>query len=217
MFTAFIFDMDGVIIDSEPLHFKVDKYVMNTLGFDISTAELEQYVGMTNPEMWTRLKEKYAIGASVEEIINLQVQTKLTLLKESDEQPIEGIVALLELLKQKNKRIGLASSSPRSFIEAVLDKFNVKSYFHSIISGEEVEHGKPAPDIYLKSAEMLETQAGACIVLEDSRNGIKAAKAAGMKCIGYINENSGHQDLSQADCIVENIKEINIELLESLL
>ncbi|NEW06760.1 HAD family phosphatase [Paenibacillus sp. SYP-B3998] len=216
MYTAFIFDMDGVIIDSEPLHFEVDLDVMKNLGLLISKEELEDYVGMTNPEMWSRLKDKYAFNPSVAEIIDVQLAKKLSHLNESNERPIEGIMALIQLLKLTNKKIGLASSSPRTFIEAVLTKFNILTFFDCILSGEEVSRGKPAPDIYVKIAEMLETGVGSCIVLEDSRNGIAAAKAAGMKCIGFKNLNSGLQDLSKADYVVERITEINSELLESL-
>jgi HAD superfamily hydrolase (TIGR01509 family) len=216
MYKAFIFDMDGVIIDSEPLHFRVDQSVMQTLGIEISQHELEDYVGMTNPEMWSKLIEKYALTSSVEEIINIQVESKLSQLSESNEQPIEGIVELINLLKINKKKIGLASSSPRIFIEAVLTKFNILSYFDCIISGEEVPNGKPAPDIYIRMAELLETEVGDCLVLEDSRNGILAAKTAEMSCIGYINLNSGRQDLTKADYIVNDINEIDNEFLASL-
>ncbi|WNR43663.1 HAD family hydrolase [Paenibacillus roseipurpureus] len=216
MFSTFIFDMDGVIIDSEPLHFKVDEYVMNTFGIDITQKELEEFVGMTNPEMWSKLIAKYSLSQTVEEIINLQLNTKLELLKQSNEQPIEGVKELIVTLKQNQIRIGLASSSPRIFIEAVLKKFDIRHNFSDIISGEEVLKGKPAPDIYLRIAKLFGVRVEECIVLEDSKNGIVAAKAAGMKCIGYKNLNSGNQDLSAADYIVNRIKEINYGTLKSL-
>ncbi|MBU7319676.1 HAD family phosphatase [Paenibacillus sp. SM 69] len=216
MFTAFIFDMDGVIIDSEPLHFKVDMEVMGGLGVPITKEELEGYVGMTNPEMWTRIRLKYGLTPSVEDIIELQLKRKLAYLEASDDRPIEGITELLHSL-HGTKRIGLASSSPRVFIEAVLNKFDLLSYFDFVISGEEVDHGKPAPDIYLKAAEMLGASPDQCIVLEDARHGVAAAKAAGMTCIGFQNANSGEQDLSKADWIVGSIRQIRLEELERLI
>lgn len=213
MFNTFIFDMDGVIIDSEPLHFEVDQYVMNKLGVRISKQELEEYVGMTNPEMWADLVQKYNLIESIEDIISLQLQTKMAMLDKSQEKPIEGVIELITLLNQSNISIGLASSSPRVFIEAVLNKFGIQEFFQSIISGEEVAKGKPAPDIYLKTAEILQAKVEDCIVLEDSRNGVLAAKAAGMKVIGFVNMNSGIQDLSKADLVVSTITNINMEIL----
>ncbi|MVO99532.1 HAD family hydrolase [Paenibacillus lutrae] len=216
MFKAFIFDMDGVIIDSEPLHFRVDEQVITSFGVAVTKEQLEEFVGMTNPAMWALLKERYSMTPTIEEMIAIQLEMKLAYLLHSDEHPIAGIRELIEDLHSKGMKIGLASSSPRSFIEAVLSKFNLTSYFDCMISGEEVEHGKPAPDIYIKAAELLETDARECIVLEDSKHGLTAAHAAGMTCIGFRNLNSGNQDLSQADHIVNAISEIDDSLLNRL-
>ncbi|MFK9092189.1 HAD family hydrolase [Bacillus salipaludis] len=205
-----IFDMDGVIIDSEPLHFQVDQLVMRKLGVFISHEELEQFVGMTNPEMWAQLKWKYNLSEDVDKIIDFQLSTKIKLLEESHIEPIEGVVDLIRQLKINKIKIGLASSSPRRFIETVLNKFHIIHYFDCIVSGEEVPKGKPAPDIYRKAAELVGVNESECTVIEDSRNGVLSAKAACMKCIGFRNPNSGNQDLSGADMIVEVMKEIHI-------
>ncbi|QJD82640.1 HAD family hydrolase [Cohnella herbarum] len=214
MFKAFIFDMDGVIIDSEPIHFEVDILTMRHYRTEISKEQLERFVGMTNPEMWTILIEEYKLSQSVAEIIDYQLSTKIKILKESPIAPIDGIVDLLRELKQLNVPIGLASSSPRLFIAEVLSKFQIEHYFSSIVSGEEVENGKPAPDVFLEAAKLLGVSPSDCVVIEDSRNGIRAAKAAGMKCIGYVNENSGNQDLTAADRVVTSIRDINLDQLE---
>jgi HAD superfamily hydrolase (TIGR01509 family) len=207
---AFLFDMDGVIIDSEPLHFDVDIRVMAHLGAVITQADLEPYVGMTNPAMWKAIREQYGFTHSVEEIIAYQLKDKLQELEKLETVPIEGIRELLEELKSQGIAIGLASSSPRVFIEAVLGKFGISDYFGCIISGEEVPQGKPAPDVYLEAAAALGVQPADCVVLEDSRNGVRAAKAAGMRAIGFRNPNSGNQDLSEADMAVDKISEIKI-------
>ncbi|EKQ57003.1 MULTISPECIES: HAD family phosphatase [unclassified Clostridium] len=207
---AVIFDMDGVIIDSEPIHFEVDMQTLKDLGCNISFEELEKYVGTTNEYMITDLKRKYNINQSVDEIIQYKVEMTKKKVIESDLKPIEGIYELLLHLKRNNIPIAIASSSPRSFIEVVISKFEIKDYFNYIISGEEVLNGKPAPDIYFKAAKKLKVSPENCIVIEDSRNGVLAAKAAGMKCIGFKNVNSGNQDLSKADIIVKSISEILI-------
>ncbi|WP_100406994.1 HAD family hydrolase [Bacillus solitudinis] len=208
---AFIFDMDGVIIDSEPLHFKVDLETLEFFGVTLTKDELEKYVGMTNPEMWGRIKQKFKVDQSIDEIIDFQLSKKLAILDEVTIEPINGIRDLIEEIQTLNIPIGLASSSPREFIEKVLSKFNLTHYFSCIISGEEVEKGKPDPAVYLETARLLGVEPQSCYVLEDSRNGVIAAKAAGMSCIGYQNLNSGNQDLSVADQIVKSVKEITIK------
>lgn len=207
---AFIFDMDGVIIDSEPIHFEIDVETMKYFGVTIAPHELDRFVGMTNPEMWSILKQEYSIPQSVSEITEYQLKSKIELIRSTDLAPIEGIQELIFDLKKNNILIGLASSSPRAFINEVLRKYNFFEYFDSIISGEEVTKGKPAPDIYLEVSNQLNSKPNECWVLEDSKNGVQAAKAAGMKCIGFINENSGNQDLSRADIIVNNIRDIKV-------
>ncbi|CAH8770412.1 HAD family hydrolase [Paenibacillus dendritiformis] len=207
---AFIFDMDGVIIDSEPIHFEIDVETMNYFGVTIAPHELERFVGMTNPEMWSILKEEYSLPQSVSEIIEYQLKSKIEWIRSTDLAPIEGIQELIFDLKKNNILIGLASSSPIAFINEVLRKYNFFEYFDSIISGEEVTKGKPAPDIYLEVSNQLNIKPNECWVLEDSKNGVQAAKAAGMKCIGFINQNSGNQDLSRADIIVNNIRDIKV-------
>lgn len=205
---AVIFDMDGVIIDSEPIHFEVDMQTMKDLGCNISAKELEKYVGTTNEYMFADIKKNYNISKSIEEIINYKVEKTKQKIIQSDLEPIEGIKELLSELKNKNIPTAIASSSPRRFIDVVVSKFKLQDYFKFIVSGEEVANGKPAPDVYIETAKKLGILPRDCTVIEDSKNGVLAAKAAGMRCIGFQNVNSGNQDLSMADNIVKSILEI---------
>jgi HAD superfamily hydrolase (TIGR01509 family) len=184
---------------------------MDYFGFSISSKELEKYVGMTNPEMWLLIKSEYNLIQSVDEIINYQLENKINILRGLDISPIEGIKELLVQLKNHAIPVGIASSSPKIFIEEVLKKFDLVDYFMCIVSGEEVPRGKPAPDVYIEAAKQLGINVEKCVVIEDSRNGVISAKNARMKCIGYKNINSGNQNLSQADIIVNSIKDINIQ------
>lgn len=214
---AVIFDMDGVIIDSEPIHFEVDKQTFKDLGYNVSVEELGKYVGTTNEYMLTEIKKKYNINKSIEEIISYKVEMTKRKVMESNLEPIEGIKELLSELKNKDIPTAIASSSPRDFIDVVVSKFKLKNYFKFIVSGEEVKRGKPAPDIYFETAKKLGINPRDCIVIEDSENGVLAAKTAGMKCIGFQNVNSGNQDLSKADIIVNSIKDVNTKNTEILL
>ncbi|MBY7025308.1 MULTISPECIES: HAD family hydrolase [Clostridium] len=207
---AFIFDMDGVIIDSEPIHRQVHGEIMNTLGINISKGELALYAGATNEYIFTKLKERYGIKKSVSELMDYKSKLIINKVKEESLEPINGIRELLNALRKNNIKIAIGSSSPRSLIEAVIDKFNLHSAFDCIVSGEEVERSKPYPDVYIEVSKKLDINPEKCIVVEDSHNGVQAAKSAGMKCIGFNNVNSGNQDLSKADVRVDTIRKIDI-------
>lgn len=208
MINAVIFDMDGVIVDSEPLHFKAEKITMEYYGNEISGEELSNYVGVANPEMWAELKKKYMLTATLDEILEKQFSFKRNLFRSNKLKPIDGISELLQKLRSRGIRIALASSSSRELIELLLDKLGIKASFEVIVSGEEVKHSKPAPDIFLKAAGKLGIEPAYCLVIEDAKHGIKAAKLAGMYCIGFCNPNSGNQDLSLADAVVRSIYEV---------
>ena len=216
MLKAVIFDMDGVIVDSEPAHEEVCKRRFKELNINVTDEEYSTFVGVSNKDMWTRLKENYGLKETVEELISIHLKAIMDDFRERDEKPIPGVERLLENLKAEGIKIALASSSPMENIELVLEKFGIGDYFESVISGENLERGKPAPDIFLKSAEKLGVNPENCVVIEDSHNGVKAAKAAGMKCVGFKNINSGNQDLSMADIIVYSMEDVNIEHLKGL-
>lgn len=205
---AVIFDMDGVIIDSQSIHFEVDMQTLKELGCSISVEELEKYAGATNEYVFTDIKKNYNIDKSVEEIIKYKVEMVKKRIIQSDLEPMEGIKEILIELKNKNIPAAIASSSPKDLISVVISKFKLENYFKYIVSGEDVKNGKPSPEIYIKTAKKLEISPEYCTVIEDSRNGVLAAKAAGMNCIGFRNINSGNQDLSKADIVVKSLLEI---------
>lgn len=211
MIKAVIFDMDGVIIDSEPYHLESDKMLMKDYNKEISDDELYNYVGVSSLDMWTELRDKYKLTATIEELLEKLIHYKKCIFCNRKLEPIDGIIELLTDLKNRGISIGLASSSKTEFIEIILNNLDIKKYFQVVISGEDVLKGKPAPDIFLKAAELLKVESANCIVIEDSGHGVKAAKSAGMGCIGFINPNSGKQDLSMSDAIVYSINEIDFE------
>ena len=218
MVKAVLFDMDGVIIDSEPIHYRLSKLYYSELGLDIADEEYYTFVGVGDVEIFTRLKSKYGLKEDLNDLVNTYQQRYLDhLRKQKDAKPISGVDQLIRDLHQKKYLLALGSSAVRENIEAVLESFELREYFNAIASACEVEQSKPFPDIYLLAAEKLAVNPSDCVVIEDSCNGIKAAKLAGMKCIAYHNPNSGDQDLSQADFVITTFEDLDFEgLVRSL-
>jgi HAD superfamily hydrolase (TIGR01509 family) len=205
---AFIFDLDGVIINSEPIHDLVDIDVATAFEIQLDHQRLQKYVGMRSREVWESIIKEDQLILTSDELLAVADVKKEKYIAENELQPINGIKELLIELKEKDYRIALASSSPKRFIEAVLNKFEIHSYFEYKVSGDEVKLGKPDPEIYLLAAQRLNVDPKNCIVLEDSKNGVAAGNDAGMKTIGFANPGSGNQDLSKANHIVHSIDEV---------
>jgi beta-phosphoglucomutase family hydrolase len=200
MTKGFIFDMDGVIIDSEPLYLENVKQILADLDTPITHKELFTYVGISSHEMWQIIKQRHSLPQDVDWLVNREQHQVVETFQQVDNlTPMTGIRQLIKFLQQNNFNLGLASSSPRRIIELILHKLQLFDYFNVTVSGEEVKHGKPHPEIFLTCAARLGLKPEQCIVLEDSSPGIAGAKSAKMTTIGFANPNSGNQDLSQAD------------------
>jgi len=209
---AVIFDMDGVLIDSEPLYTEMNKELFAELGINMDPSEYHQFVGMSSPLMWTMIRDNYSLQPSVADLMNME-KARIHKLLSSDRisSPIGGVENLLDALKDIGIIMSVASSSARKNVETVLKKLDLEKYFAGIVCGEDIENGKPAPDIFLKASELMSTQPVNCVVIEDSYNGLCGAKAAGMRCIGYAGDPSSKQDLTGADLIVKSFHKVDID------
>lgn len=208
---AFIFDMDGVLIDSQPIHYDADIAMMAHFGVQVTREQVEQYAGMTNPMRFPIYQKVFQIPAALEDMLSYRADIVRKLFVESHAHAIHGSKALLERIKTAGFAIGLASSTDHALIEWILDTIGLLLYFDVIVSGEEVPQGKPAPDVYLEAAHQLGVLPCDCFVIEDSTHGIHAAKAAGMWVLGYKNPTSGKQDLSLADAITDDFTKVQLE------
>lgn len=204
--------MDGVIIDSEPIHQKMEFEMYQELGLNISDEEHKNYVGTSSIDMWTMISQRHALNKTPEELLIYGREKYWEALDEGRVPLVQGAVSLIAKLHQ-NFIIQVASSATRPTVDRVLAHFKLESFFIHRIGGNEVKLSKPAPEIFLKAAGQSNTDPGHCLVIEDSANGIQAAKAAGMYCIGYANPGTGKQDLSQADLVVTSLEDIDIETI----
>ena len=217
MIQTVIFDMDGVIIDSEPVYFKIDKEMFEELNIAVSFEEHCTYVGTSSQNMWDAIIKKHGIPGDPGKLMRKEYNLYMDyLVNANDLQPIDGVMELINGLHENNFKLILASSSRMEIIDIILKKFKLSDLFIAKVSGSELAHSKPHPEIFLRSAQLAGSEPKECIVIEDSKNGVAAAKAAGMKCIGFLNPSSGHQNLKDADRVIQSFKELNADLVKKL-
>ena len=216
MITSVLFDMDGVLVDSQPMHYDADIETMKNFGVKIQVSDVEKYAGTTNPDRYARFKEEYHMTASVEEMVAFREKCIMEFVYKYPLEAIDGVRSLLESVKKAGLKTAVASSSSYDFIYAVLDRLNIREFFDLVISGEDMKQGKPAPDIFLKTAGALNSTPEECVVVEDSGNGVLAANRAGMKVIGYINKSSGKQNLSTATAVIDRFDIIDGEYIKNM-
>jgi len=178
-----IFDMDGLLIDSEPLWHEAANDVMIKLGVTLDEESYATTIGLRTREFLQYWFKNFginpALAAETEEEITQQVIFKVM----SNGRLLEGVIETLDFFKEKKFRIGLATSSPTSLIDAVVLKTNIRGRFDAISSAEHLPNGKPHPQVYLDCAASLGSHPVNCLCFEDSFNGMIAAKAARMKCV----------------------------------
>ncbi|NLJ78027.1 MAG: HAD-IA family hydrolase [Tissierellia bacterium] len=211
---AVIFDMDGVIVDSEPVHRELEIGLLEELGGRITPEEYEGFIGTTDHYMWSTFKRQFDIDLSVEEMVDIKKKRFIENIHRL--RLVDHFRELLLMLYESDYQLGLASSNNNKAINTIVERFDLSRYFHFLISGEDVAKGKPDPEIFLKASKEMDIPPIHCLVIEDASNGAKAAKAAGMKCIGFQNPNSGNQDLSEADLIVDSLADITLAMMKNL-
>lgn len=216
MITTIIFDMDGVIIDSEPIHQQMEFEMYEELGLNISPEEHKNYVGTSSIDMWNMIKERHRLEKPPEELLLYGRQKYWDALDQHRVPLVVGARELMSTLYQNNFIIQVASSATRPTVDKVIKHFDLASLISHRIGGNEVKKSKPNPEIFTKAAEQSNSNPVQCLVIEDSANGVKAAKDAGMICIGYANPGTGDQDLTKADFVVSELSEISLELVRSL-
>lgn len=210
---AVIFDMDGVIVDSEPLYAQhLDAFLIK---IGVSQPELLQVSlkGVSSRDTSALLIKTFSLEYEIEELITISRKAYLDHLNALEEIPsIPGAIEFVKHIAQMNYKIALASSASPTRINLFLTKLGLNSYFPVIASGDDVERSKPAPDIFLLAAKKLNVQPRDCVVIEDAENGVIAAKAAGMKCIAYAGSDHNTDDLSAADLIIKDFSALTKSL-----
>ncbi len=207
-----IFDMDGVIVDTEPIHRYAYFKHFEELNIDVSEDLFNSFTGNSTKNVYEKLKIKFNIlhptidlVARKRAIFNDAFDTK------EDLNLLDGVEKLIIDLHQNGIQLLVASSASKITIDRVFSRFKLHSYFNHIVSGEDFEKSKPNPAIFEHAVALSQSKKENCIIIEDSTNGILAANAAGVDCIGYKSEHSKNQNLTTANLIIEHFDEINFE------
>jgi HAD superfamily hydrolase (TIGR01509 family) len=208
---AVVFDLDGVILDSEELWDEVREGLALERGGRWHEDAQADMMGMSSREWSVYMHERIGLPEPPEEI-NAEVVRRMLERYRRELPLIPGAVEAVERLAARWP-LGLASSSNRELIDAALEAAGIARYFRVTVSSEEVERGKPAPDVYLEAARRLGVAPERCAAIEDSQNGIRSAKAAGMRVIAIPNRRfpPGEEALADADVLVDSIAELNRE------
>jgi HAD superfamily hydrolase (TIGR01509 family) len=195
--TAVIFDCDGTLVDSEPLAGRAWKATVAPYGYEVTDADLEACMGIPYARTHAYLSARAELpGAAA---LWPELRRALFALIDAELAPFPDAVQALAELRERGVRLAVASSSPRERLDRTLARAGLS--FRVTVAGDEVEHGKPAPDMFLAAAERLDVAPERCVVVEDSGPGVAAGRAAGMPTLGV--RRVGHADLSDADAVVE--------------
>jgi mannitol-1-/sugar-/sorbitol-6-/2-deoxyglucose-6-phosphatase len=211
---ALLFDMDGLLIDSEPLWHEAEIYGFGLAGLCLTPEQCLETTGLRVDEVVQFRYAQDPWASPSRDAVTVAIVERLVDLVHAQGVLKPGVAEALDCARASGLRIALASSSPYVIIDAVLDTFGLRSAFEVIHSAEEEARGKPEPDVYLTAARKLGIDPALCVALEDSPNGVLAAKAAGMKCIA-VPEPALRDDprLARADVILDSLLEVDAELL----
>ena len=205
--TFVVFDLDGVLVDSEQVWDGVREELARERGGNWHPGAQRDMMGMSSPE-WSRyMHERVGLEESPEEINRMVVERMLARYRTGPPWAPGALDAVQRMAGSFT--LGLASSSNRELIDAVLEAGRIAGLFRATLSSEEVARGKPAPDVYLEAARRLGADPGDCVAVEDSHNGIRSAKAAGMSCVAIPNAHFPPGDaVDEADLVLGSIEEL---------
>lgn len=217
MIKTVIFDMDGVIVDTEPVHYYAYQQHFDHLEIEVSDVVYASFTGNSTKNVYQKLKEAFRLEHEVEDLVNHKRELFNNAFDtKEDLDLLPGVRQLIENLHANGIQLILASSASKVTISRVFNRFGLHRYFTHIVSGEDFPKSKPDPAIFVKAADLSGDEKHECIVIEDSTNGIKAAKGAGLFCVGYNSVHSKMQELSEADIIISDFNELDVEKVKNL-
>jgi HAD superfamily hydrolase (TIGR01509 family) len=218
MLEAVIFDMDGVLLNSEPLHMAADREIFRKLGFHVTPKEQELFLGMGAEGTYAWLKDRFGLDEPLEELLRMDLEIRMQYFIAGPLLvPNEGVIQLLEELSENQVPLALGSSTVAPIVDRVLGILGLRKYFLRIVTGDQVLKTKPDPSIFLLCADGLGVSPENCLVIEDSKNGIQAARTAGMKVAGYCLNGMDQLAFTGADIIVQHFSELSFDIVRRIM
>ena len=208
---AVIFDMDGVLIDSEPIHVDIERKLFDKLGISVSAEIHRSYLGTATEYMYRDLLSRFGLSASVSELLQFDDSFRCDYFKQLKIVVLnDGVLNLIRAIKESGLRLGVATSSSPALASILLERCEISSLFDIIVTTSEAGKSKPYPDVYLLAARKIGVSPANCIVFEDSPNGLSAAKAAGMFCIAVQTSSVDVRELSEADSLIQSFEKTSL-------
>jgi HAD superfamily hydrolase (TIGR01509 family) len=209
--------MDGVLIDSEPYWQRTEKDIFAELGIDLTRDLLHQTRGLRTEEMVKHWSQRFPLDSVKPEELMKQYDERMVKVMRTEVELMDGAEEAIRFFRDKNLPVALASCSTEAHIDAVLDRFGLRKYFDLVVSAAHKMQGKPHPEVYLKTASLLETDPSFCLAIEDSFFGVIAAKAAMMKVVALPDPSDYDQPLfGVADLKIRSLRELNDETFDKI-
>lgn len=209
---AVLFDMDGVIVDSEPIHRKAFYKTFEDLGIEVSNEVYTSFAGASTQNIADKLIGLYNLSVASSFIMDSKRKYfKEFFYEDSDFDLIPGVRQLIEHYYSNGIKLVVASSATRTTIQMVFEKFGLDKYFVGRISGADLVESKPNPEIFIKAAEIAGEPVQNCMVIEDATNGIKAARAAGIFCAAFKSPHTHLQDYTLANLVIEDYRKLELD------
>lgn len=211
---AVLFDMDGVIVDTEPLHRKSYFRMFEDVGIDVSESLYNSFTGQATLPICRTLCEQFELAEKAENLMAIKRKHfKYLFENDNDLALLDGVHDLIKDYYNNDLTLVLASSASMPNINRIFERFDLNQYFKAKISGADLKASKPHPEIFIKAAQLAEKPKDNCMVIEDSTNGIAAAHAAGIYCVGFKSPHSTNQDYSKANKVISRFEEIKYNKL----
>ncbi len=207
-YRAVVFDLDGVLLDGEPLYREAFNVVLRPLGHEVTAPEYDQIIGNSVEAAWEWVIGRFKLTEPREQFLAAYDAAVMDLLAQPVE-PLPGVRETIARLKSIPVPVGLASASLRQWVDATLGGIGLAGEFDATVSASEVERAKPAPDMYLAAAEKLGVPAGECIAVEDTRTGVASARAAGMYVVQVRAASTALPPIAEADAVIESYAEFD--------
>ncbi|WP_147677451.1 HAD family hydrolase [Algibacter pacificus] len=216
MLKAVIFDMDGVIINSEPLHHAAYHNMFSDVGVQVSSELYESYTGQSTLNVCKQVKDHFNLDETPETLVAIKRKHYEYIFEnDKDFDLIDGVLDLIKNYHANGLTLVLASSASMPSIERIFKRFDLNKYFKAKLSGADLKASKPHPEIFIKAAEASGFKPSECMVIEDSTNGICAANDANIFCVGYDSEHSKNQDYSNANLKIEDFSAITFDKISA--